>query len=110
LIKAETKLSRLTELCTISTGGAVFKPMVILKELKNLKSLANYRSLASFASSFSGWITSDLFLMFAIDFCAQLIVYRFMQTLCHSFGDCIEALGLSPPELPLTLKARNCRP
>jgi hypothetical protein len=76
LIKTETKLPHLTRLCTISAGGAVSKPIIILKELKSLKSLANDASLASFASSFSGWITSDLFLMFAMDFCVQLRVYR----------------------------------
>jgi hypothetical protein len=35
-----------------------------------------FTHLASFASSSSGWITGDLFAMFAIDFCAQLSVYR----------------------------------
>jgi hypothetical protein len=47
-----------------------------LKELKGLKSLANCTGLASSAFSSSDWITGDLFLMFAIDFCAQLSVYR----------------------------------
>jgi hypothetical protein len=70
LIKAETKLPHLTGLCTVSAGGAVFKPIIILKVLKSLKSLANYTGLASFASSSSGWVTSDLFLMFAFAFCA----------------------------------------
>jgi hypothetical protein len=47
LTKAETKLPHLTGLCTISVGGAVFKPIIILKGLKGLKSLANYTRLAS---------------------------------------------------------------
>jgi hypothetical protein len=76
LINAETILPHLTRLCTISAGGAVFKPIIILKELKSLKSLVDYTGPASFASFSSGWITGDLFLMFAIDFCAQLSVYR----------------------------------
>jgi hypothetical protein len=76
LIKAEMKVPHLTGLCTISAGGAVFKSIIILKELKSLKSLADYTCLASFASSSSGWITGDLFLLFPIDFCAQLSVYQ----------------------------------
>jgi hypothetical protein len=76
LIKAETKLPHLTGLCTISTGGTVFMPIIVLKELKSLKSLVSYIILASFASCPSGWIINDLFLMFVIDFCIQLSVHR----------------------------------
>jgi hypothetical protein len=53
-----------------------FQAIIILKELKSLKSLTNYIYLIFFASSSSGWITGDLFLMFPIDFCAQSSVYR----------------------------------
>jgi hypothetical protein len=76
LIKAETKLPRVTGLCTISAAGVVFKSIIILKDLKGLKSLVHYTALTSFASSCSGWITGDIFTMFAIDFCSQLSLYR----------------------------------
>jgi hypothetical protein len=42
---------------------------------KSLKSLAHYTGLA-FASSSSGWIRGDLFLMLAINCCVQMSVYR----------------------------------
>jgi hypothetical protein len=73
LVKAEAKLPHITGVCTVSAGGTVFRPMIILKKLKSLKSLVQYTHLASFASSASGWITGDLF---AINFCAQLSVHR----------------------------------
>jgi hypothetical protein len=76
LADAQTKLPHITGVCTVSAGGAVFRPMIILKQLENLETLAQFTHLASFASSASGWITSDLFAVFAIDFCAQLSVYR----------------------------------
>jgi hypothetical protein len=76
LVKAESKLPHITGVCTISAAGTVFRPIIILKRLKSLKSLSSFVHLASFASSESGWITGDLFAMFAIDFCAQLSVYR----------------------------------
>jgi hypothetical protein len=76
LVKAEAKLPHLTGVCTISAGGAVFRPIIILKQLKSIKSLCQFSHLASFASSSPGWITGDLFIMFALDFCAQLSLYR----------------------------------
>jgi hypothetical protein len=76
LLEAETKVPHITALCTVSAGGTVFRPLVIHKELLDLQSLAQFSHLASFASSSSGWITSDLFAMFAIDFCSQLSLYR----------------------------------
>jgi hypothetical protein len=76
LIKAQSKLPHLTGLCTISASGACFRPIVILKSLQKLKSLEEFQDYTSFATSANGWITSDLFLMFAIDFCAQLQLYR----------------------------------
>jgi hypothetical protein len=66
LIKAETKLPRVTELCTISAAAVVFKSIIILKDLKSLISLVHYPGLTSFASSCSGWITGDVFTMFTI--------------------------------------------
>jgi hypothetical protein len=57
----------------------MFRPIIMLKQLKSLKSLCQFSQfchLASFASSNSGWITGDLFIMFAFAFCAQLSIYR----------------------------------
>jgi hypothetical protein len=74
--EAETKLSHITGMCTVAASGDRFRPIVILKQFMGLESLAQFSNLASFASSSSGWITSDLFAMFAIDFCAQLGWHR----------------------------------
>jgi hypothetical protein len=60
LVKAETKLPQITGVCSISAGGTVFRPIIILKQLKSLRSLSQFTPLASFASSDSGWITKDL--------------------------------------------------
>jgi hypothetical protein len=76
LVKAQSKLPHLTGLCTISASGACFRPIVILKSLQKLKSLEEFQDYTSFATSTNGWITTDLFLMFTIDFCAQLTLYR----------------------------------
>jgi hypothetical protein len=75
-IKADTKLPHMTGLCTISAAWAVFQSIIILKDLKSLKLLVYYTALTSFASSCSGWITGDVFTMFAIEFCSQLSLYR----------------------------------
>jgi hypothetical protein len=76
LVKAEAKLPHITGVCTVSAGGTVFRPLLILKQLKSLKSLSMFTSLASFASSATEWITNELFVMFAIDFCGQVRLYR----------------------------------
>jgi hypothetical protein len=76
LVKAQSKLPHLTGIVTISAGGACFRPIVILKSIKTLKSLTQFCDHTAFATSLNGWITGDLFLMFAIDFCAQLTFYR----------------------------------
>jgi hypothetical protein len=65
-----------TGLCTISAAGVVLKSIIILKDLKGWKSLLHYNALTLFASSCSGWITGDIFTMFAIDFCSQLNLYH----------------------------------
>jgi hypothetical protein len=59
-----------------SALGLPFKSIIIRKDLKSLKSLLHYTALTSFASSCSGWITGDVFTMFAIYFCSQLSLYR----------------------------------
>jgi hypothetical protein len=75
-VEAETKVPHITGMCTVCAGGDRFRPIVILKQAMSLELLAQFNNLASFASSTSGWTTSDLFAMFAIDFCAQLGLYR----------------------------------
>jgi hypothetical protein len=76
LVTVVAKLPHITGECTVSAGGTVSRPMIILKGLKSLKSLVQLTHPASFASSSSGWIGGDLFALFAIDFCAQLSLYR----------------------------------
>jgi hypothetical protein len=59
----------------ISTGSsaprASSRPFVV-----HLEPLVQFTHLASFASSAPGWMTSDPFAVFAIDFCAQLSLHR----------------------------------
>jgi hypothetical protein len=78
LVKPPSKLPQLTGIVTISAGGACFRPIVILKSLKTLKSLTHFCDHTAFATSLNGWITSDLFVMFTIDFYAQL-TFCYMQ-------------------------------
>jgi hypothetical protein len=70
-MKLEANLPDITRVCTISAAGAAFRPLVILKKLKNIPSLIGSPHLASFASFTSRWRIGDLFTMFAIDFCAD---------------------------------------
>jgi hypothetical protein len=75
LMKLEAKFPHITRVCNISVTEIAFRPIIILKQLMNIKSLISSPQLASFASFTSGWITTDLFTMFAIDFGAQLSHY-----------------------------------
>jgi hypothetical protein len=76
LIVQQGKLPHLTGCITVSAAGKLFKPMIIVPNLKQLKSLQMFTDEASFASSVTGWINSDLFLIWARDIVAQISWYR----------------------------------
>jgi hypothetical protein len=87
LVEAETKVAHITGMCTVCAGGDRFRPIVILKQAMSLELLAQFNNLASFASSTSGWTTSDLFAMFAIDFCDVVQCRPFIDAQkCEGFG------------------------
>jgi hypothetical protein len=73
------KLPHLTGCLTVSAAGKLFKPMIILPNLKHLKSLTKFTGDVSFASSVSGWMNSELFLIWARDIVAQISWYRQME-------------------------------
>jgi hypothetical protein len=76
LIVQEGKLPHLTGCITVSAAGKLFKPMVILPNLKKLKGLSKFTDHASFASSSTGWMTTELFTIWARDIVAQISWYR----------------------------------
>jgi hypothetical protein len=79
LIVQEGKLPHLTGCITVSADGKLFKPLIILPNLKHLKGLSKFTGLASFASSVTGWMNSELFLIWARDIVAQISWYRQME-------------------------------
>jgi hypothetical protein len=76
LVTAQTKLPHLTGFISISATGQVLKPLIILKSLKKLKTLSIFEDHCFFSTSFSGWITKDLFTYFALIFIVQISQYR----------------------------------
>jgi hypothetical protein len=76
LIVQEGKLPHLTGCITVSAAGKLFQPLIIVPNLKQLKSLSEFTGQASFASSVSGWMNSELFLIWARDIVAQISWYR----------------------------------
>jgi hypothetical protein len=61
---------------SISGGGKVLKPIVILKSLQNLRELAEYEDHCFFATSATGWMTKDIWIYYALVFSAQISQYR----------------------------------
>jgi hypothetical protein len=76
LVTAQTKLPHLTGFVSISATGQVLKPLIILKFLKKLKTLSIFEDHCFFSTSFSGWITKDLFTYFALIFIVQISQYQ----------------------------------
>jgi hypothetical protein len=76
LVTAMQQVPHITGLVSISGGGKVLPPIVILKDLQNLRQLTERESECYFATSLNGWITKDIWVYFAIVFCAQMSEYR----------------------------------
>lgn len=70
--------SHFTAFCCFNASGTkVLRPFIILPNLKKFPGdLEFLKSHAYFCSSSSGWITSRLFLAFAIYFCHEISLYR----------------------------------
>jgi hypothetical protein len=61
---------------SMSGGGDVMPPVIILKNLQNIGDLTDLEQHCFFATSLSGWITTDLWVYYALVFSAQLSQYR----------------------------------
>ena len=66
----------MTACVTVSAGGYVMKPMLILKNKKSLKGLEEVSNLAYFATSSSGWMNKKLFTYWGLIFLAEILRYR----------------------------------
>jgi hypothetical protein len=76
LLTAMQELPHITGLVSISGGGVVLKPVVILKSLQHLKSLVQFEPHCFFCTSTNGWITKTLWTYYALVFAAQMSEYR----------------------------------
>jgi hypothetical protein len=76
LITCDEKIPHITAAITIGAGGAIFKPLIIFKQMKCKNSVAEFESSCNLASSRNGWMTKSLFRYFAILFVAELSHYR----------------------------------
>jgi hypothetical protein len=76
LVTALEHVPHLTGMVTISGDGEFLPPIVILKNLQHLRDLAEYETHCFFATSLNGWMTKDLWVYYALVFCAQMSQYR----------------------------------
>jgi hypothetical protein len=76
LVTVLENVPHLTGMVTISGGGVVLEPLIILKNLQNLRDLADYETDCYFATSTNGWMTKDLWVYYALLFCTQISQYR----------------------------------
>jgi hypothetical protein len=61
---------------SISGGGDLLKPIVILKNLQNVGDVSDLETHCLFATSQNGWITKDLWIYYALVFSAQMNEYH----------------------------------
>jgi hypothetical protein len=76
LVTAMDVIPHLTVIISISGGGNVVKPIVILKNLQNLGELIDLEPHCLFATSVNGWTTKDLWIYYALVFSAQMSEYH----------------------------------
>jgi hypothetical protein len=76
LVTALEHIPHLTGVVSISGSGAVLPPTIVLKNLQYLREFTTYESHCRFATSANGWITKDVWVYFALLFCAQIGLYR----------------------------------
>ena len=73
----EESTLHISSMVTISATGAQIPQLIVLPGLMNLpESLRRFTSRCWFASSSNGWMTRDLFLLWAINFSHWLTTYR----------------------------------
>jgi hypothetical protein len=78
-----SKFPHLTGCITVTAAGKLFDPLIILPNLKSLKSLKDFAHYASFATSVTGWMNTELFLVWTIDIIAQISWYRERELPAH---------------------------
>jgi len=76
IVESPQKMPHLTSAITINAAGKNFTPMIILSNKKNISDLQDFETLVHFSSSFTGWMTKELFLLWSIFFISELQVYR----------------------------------
>lgn len=76
LVAAMEAVPHLTGIVSISGGGQIVQPVIILKNFQNIGELADLQEHCFFATSSTGWITTNLWVYFALVFSAQMSAYR----------------------------------
>jgi hypothetical protein len=76
LVIADAKIPHITGIITIGASGITLKPVIILKNIQRIKSLNQFSEECYFTTSLNGWITKNLFLYFAFQFCSEISRYR----------------------------------
>lgn len=72
------KLPHVTACISINGDGGKLKPLVILPNKATLKGLEDFTNYFYFASSNSGWMNKDIFLMFSLIFVSEMQHYRLL--------------------------------
>jgi hypothetical protein len=76
LVTGLEQVPHITGMVSISGGGKVLEPIVILKILQHLRELVEFESECYFVTSANGWMTKDIWVDYAIVFSAQIPQYR----------------------------------
>jgi hypothetical protein len=76
MLPAEPSSPHLTGFVTFSASSYVFKPLIILERIQSLKSLSTLVDECHFATSNKGWITKNLFTVYALHLCSEISRYR----------------------------------
>lgn len=76
LVPENIKLPHMTGCVTFTASGHVFAPLIILPSKKTMRGLTDFTSNAIFASSSAGWMTKNLFVLYAILIVCQVSHYR----------------------------------
>jgi hypothetical protein len=76
LVSVLEQVPHITGMVSISGGGKVLEPILILKNLQHLREVAEFESECYFATSANGWMTNDIWVYYVIVFSAQISQYR----------------------------------
>jgi hypothetical protein len=75
LVAAMDVVPQLSATVSISGGGDVLEPIVILKTLQNIGDLSDLELHCFFATSHNGWTTKGLWVYYAFVFSTQMSEY-----------------------------------